>query len=362
VEQLSVLLTQKLETLVEAADRDQIRSKCKAISAVFPYAVILGRSGAQEMLDVFSRFVRITDWRFVWHRLRPYATALFDEPSPPSLNLAIVLLSSCEPWDGLMDDGKVVTRWAAAASALPPTEEVCQSVAKTFSRIVPNPSQLLHIPIESWVFLKEVSTPPRLGWKYHYTSSQDTVRHFRGLGDVDILKSYFLFIWSEWAWLHGVDEMLVSIREDLWGIGMGPHRDDLIQRLDYVLGRLDQGLWDFHTRQEWGINWDDVQLRKRDFESLKAALLEVDREAMDILARAYLKSIFFDEYTHSHGRVQDLTRPSLVLYLSLVRDPGAVCIILSGPYASFPLAALALTLPHHFNSRVLSESALFLVL
>jgi hypothetical protein len=99
----------------------------------------------------------------------------------------------------------------------------------------------------------------------------------------------------------------------------------------------------------------DIQLRKRDYESLKAALLEVDREAIDIIARVYPKSIFFDEYTDSRGRVQDPTRPSLVLYLFRVRDSAAVSIILSGPYTSFPLVVLALTLPMYSNSRVLSE-------
>jgi hypothetical protein len=51
-----------------------------------------------------------------------------------------------------MDDGSVITRWAAAVLALPFTEEVVQSVGETFLQIAGKPSRLPHIPIGSWGF------------------------------------------------------------------------------------------------------------------------------------------------------------------------------------------------------------------
>jgi hypothetical protein len=57
-------------------------------------------------------------------------------------------------------------------------------------------------------------------------------------------SSHTFFVWSEWDCLYdsGLDEMQASIREDFGGIGMGHHREDLIKRLDHVLGQLDLGL------------------------------------------------------------------------------------------------------------------------
>jgi hypothetical protein len=50
-------------------------------------------------------------------------------------------------------------------------------------------------------------------------SSADVVRQIRGLGDIEILKSYLLLVWSEWDHVGdeqsgGLAEMQISIRED----------------------------------------------------------------------------------------------------------------------------------------------------
>ena len=60
------------------------------------------------------------------------------------------------------------------------------------------------------------------------------------------------------------------IREELGGIEAAGYRTDLIRRLDYVLLQLDQG--------------QGVSSAKGEYGELRRELLEVDEEAMRILA------------------------------------------------------------------------------
>ena len=62
---------------------------------------------------------------------------------------------------------------------------------------------------------------------------------------------------------------------------MGRHREELIERLNHVIGRLDRGFGHREMRK-LGIN---VQITKKQYGELKAMLLEVDREAVDVLTR-----------------------------------------------------------------------------
>ena len=50
----------------------------------------------------------------------------------------------------------------------------------------------------------------------------DVVLHVRGRQNVDIPKSYYLLVWSEWDFFHGsvIDAMETSMKEDFGGIGM----------------------------------------------------------------------------------------------------------------------------------------------
>ena len=57
-EQVPSVITQRLETMIEAANLDQIFSKRKAISTVIPFAVSLERDGQQETFDITLRAVR----------------------------------------------------------------------------------------------------------------------------------------------------------------------------------------------------------------------------------------------------------------------------------------------------------------
>ena len=132
-----------------------------------------------------------------------------------------------------------------------------------------------HFPVGVWVLLKKLPSLPSFCMGRFLGTTECVVRRVRDLGDVEILKSYFLLVWSEWDILHsgGLPVVRGSIREDFSGIGMGRHREDLIERLDHVLGQLDEGSG--HSLQPQRI--------KREYKELKEILLEVDQEATDVL-------------------------------------------------------------------------------
>ena len=74
------------------------------------------------------------------------------------------------------------------------------------------------------------------------------MRVVRALGDIETLKSYLLLereetLLTSWA---ALDKMHASLREDFGGTGTGRHRQDLLRRLDYILGRLDLRPEPFH--------------------------------------------------------------------------------------------------------------------
>ena len=217
----------------------------------------------------------------VWYHIREYVAELFNEPRSPSLDRAITLVSPLVRWDNVLHGKDEVVRWAEAASAIPYAEEVGQNVVDTLLQIAYVESLRLHIPIEIWAWLKRrPSLPPKCRGRSQVTAS-DAVRDIRKLGDIEILKSYFLLVWSEWNYLgySNVDEVEISIREDFGGIEMQHHREELVGRLDYVLGQLDRGLDYFKRHQSW-VGKDDIQAAKRKYRKLKAVLLEVDEEAI----------------------------------------------------------------------------------
>ena len=145
----------------------------------------------------------------------------------------------------------------------------------------------------------------------------DVVRRVRALGDVGILKSYLLLVWSGWGIIRDRSEnfakMETSIQEDFGGIGMGCHRENLIKRLDHVLELL--GHDKFRNIRDHG----QVQLVKEKYSRLKRVLLEVDGVAVRILARTPLMLILFGLLTPS-----DAYRISLNLH---VRSASPVPII-----------------------------------
>jgi hypothetical protein len=204
----------------------------------------------------------------------------------PPYNQAIILVSPHLLWDDKRYGATAVTRWAAAASAVPLTKEVCQNVIGALLQIAYTHSLRPHIPVDIWAWLKNPpSPPPTLRGRSKGTTSA-IVRHVRGLGDVEILKSYFLVVWSEWNFVFGHEEMEISIREDFRGIETSHHRDDLTKRLDYILRELDRGL-ENHKQHYQRIGVEDTQLAKTQYRRLREVLLEVDKETMEMMTRSH---------------------------------------------------------------------------
>ena len=258
--------------MVGTASPDLIFSKRKAISALFPYAICLGRGGQQRMADAICRAAMASNSRrFMWHRVRRYIATLFDVQHPPSLNWIVTLASSEVPWSSRLHDKNTVARWAAAVSAVPHTEEVCPSVVEALLQIASIDSLRPHIPIEAWAWLKKWTPLLPLSGGRSEGSRNHVILHVRTLGDIEILKSYFLLVWSD---LGSLDEscfaeVQVSIREDFGGVGMWRHRQDLIDRLDQRLEDL----------EEFSALNDDLRREKEQYLELKDVLLEVGRES-----------------------------------------------------------------------------------
>ena len=280
--------------MIEAADLNLILRRREAISALFPYAVYLARDGQQGMADTLlcvARALNSNYWEFMWRHVGPYIVPLFGKPTTPSLDSIIILASHNVPWRSEQVDKDTVARWAAATLAIPYTEEVGQSVVDALLQIASVDSLRPHIPIGIWAWLKRRPSPPPVCYGRWIGIKEDVVRHVRALEDIEILKSYFLFVWSEWdpvkySWRCGsLQKMLASIQEDFGGIGMGHHRKELINRLDHILGQLDLGSEHLRLRKP-SLDDNSVRLAKEQYGELKKLLL-------DIITRASLRSVFF---------------------------------------------------------------------
>lgn len=209
----------------------------------------------------------------MWHRVVLYISRLFNKQSPTSLNRVITLISPYVPWDGALNDTTAVARWAAAAMAIPYTEEVGQSVIDTLFQIAFVDILRPHIPLDIWRWLKKQPPLPAI---YHGKSKggyENTVRYVCRLRDINILKPYFLLLWEDnyTPSFGDKDEMERSIRENFSGTEGKQHREDLIKHLDHVLGRLDQRL------KSLPYNTSLKECKKR-YTKLKGALLEVERQ------------------------------------------------------------------------------------
>ena len=285
-------ITQKLESVVATADRDHIFSKRKAISALFPYAILLEQEGHQGMVDVILSAARASHFgKFMWNRTNPYIIPLFDKQSPPSLDRVVALASPHVAWDTMLDGTNAVARWAAATSAVPYTEEVGQSVVDALLQIVSITSLRSHIPIDLWTWLKRRPSLPPVSRGQKLACQPEAIHYIRGLGDIEILKSFFLLMFSEWSYFYdAVYEIETSIREDFSGIQMQEHRKDLRRQLDHVLEQLDRGL-EYIKQQKPLMDKIEVGMMKDLYKVLRSALLEVDKEDVNVQACAYPKSI-----------------------------------------------------------------------
>ena len=170
--------------MAETGDRQPFHNKRKAITSLFLYALLQERVGEQEIFGALSRAaMALGSGRFIWRRVKSYIPTLSNKPSSPSLNQVIILGLPHVPWHDGSCDKNMVIRWAAAASAVPYTGEVDQSVVDALLYIVSVDSLRPHIPIGIWAWLKKRPTLPpecsgRLkGTRGRHSPSPSTWRH-----------------------------------------------------------------------------------------------------------------------------------------------------------------------------------------
>ena len=278
VGQVSNLITQKVESMTEAEDRRELYFKRKPITALFLYVVCLERGGQPGMLDMLLHAIRASRvLGFIWVYVERFTFLLPSKASPRG-----ILLASPHIHRGKVTSiGYFIQWWAPAASVVPRTEEVAQSVVDELLWLMSLEELSPHITagVLSWLTMRPSLPPVCLG-RYYGTSLQ-VVKVARGLKDIEALKSYLLTAWSEWSILpdFGFWEMCDSIREDFYGIGMTHHQADLIQRLDHVLGQLDRGLT-YLNQHNPDLSEGSVRDMKCKYQQLKETLLEVNAEAV----------------------------------------------------------------------------------
>ena len=265
--------------MVQATDSDWIISKRKAINALLAYAIYLEQCGEQGMIDTILRAARASNLvpskagKFMWQRVVLYISRLFETRSPTSLNRVITLISPHVPWAGTLNSTIAVARWAVAVSAIPYTEGVGLSVVDALFQIARVDFLRPHIPIVLWGWLKNQPSLPQIPRALSKEGTERIVLYLRRLGDVDVLKSCFLLVWTD-AFTPDTDvarAMEGSLREDFCGTEMEQLRIDLAKRLDHVLGRVDERL---------ESSPDDQLLKhaKRRYTKFRDALLEAGNQ------------------------------------------------------------------------------------
>ena len=299
VERVSSLITQKLKAILEpsSVDAPLLEFKGLAIGTLFPYALHLEQGGQPDMIDLILRADRASPSVLASYPTRSLVRRVFDESSPPSLNRIIVLMSSHLHW--FPTNKGAIARWTAAASAVPYSEEVGQVTVDVVLQILGNYHCKQFIPDVIWSLLKKRPSLPPVCRGRSIATLPFALHHIQGLGDIEILKSYFLLVWSEWDPLQarGLAEVHITIRECFGGIKMWCDRADLIKHLDHVQRQLDQGLECFKQHLP-AIDEGDIQERKEQYAQLKDTLLAVDHGAMETLARACPRFVLLNQRTN----------------------------------------------------------------
>ena len=194
------------------------------------------------MLDTILHSTRSSKIpRFMWHHVDQFVGTLLSKAS----SRAIALVSPHISWSRLADRRDLIQQWAATASVAPHTEEVARGVVDTLLQIASEDELAPYIPADLWSWLVKWPSLPPICLGRSVGTRVCVIKTVQALGNVEVLKSYLLLVWSEWDALQdnsSFDEMCISIREGFSGIGMGHHRAELIRRLDHVLGELDRGL------------------------------------------------------------------------------------------------------------------------
>ena len=262
--------------MAEAQDVKELCSKRKAITTLLPYATWQELKGQPEMLNILLHAARASKMlQFRWYRIELFASALLSKATPH----AIVLVSPHIPWRFLRNRGDLAQQWAAATSTVPHTEEVAQSVVDTLLQIAFRKELLPYITADVWLWLTKLPSLPPVCLGRRFGTYAYVIGAVWMLKDVKILKSYLLLTWSEWNAFHSSDEICAWADEDFGGVGMGHHRADLIERLDYILGQLGQGL-EYLNQHNPAIDEDGLQTMKQQYGKLKEAFLEANIKAI----------------------------------------------------------------------------------
>lgn len=87
-----------------------------------------------------------------------------------------------------------------------------------------------------------------------------------------------------------------SIQEDFGGMERWGDRQELIERLDRVLGQLSQGLKHLQKHKPQ-LRINDIQQATSQYNSLRATLLRVERHE-EVPLRTSLSPILFKKYTN----------------------------------------------------------------
>ena len=286
--------------MVEAEDHGPLQSKCKAITAIFPYAVLRERNGQPEMFDTILRAFRVPRVSMImWRHVNRSVSTLLSVGSPRAVVLAWPHVTQISP--GI--EGAYIRVWAVAVCAAPSTEEVAQVVLGTLSRFLSGPWLLPFITTSAWSWLaRQPALLPTLqtrdGEKFAHI-----VNALRGFKDIRILKSYLLLSWSErngfpadrfeqpsdcWTYPGRVLHIRscifcttqIMIQEDFGGDGMGCHRADLADKLDHVLVQLDRGL-EYLKQHDWELDAGDLGITKDRYRRLRETLLEANTKAIN---------------------------------------------------------------------------------
>ena len=260
---------------------DPIPRKAEAVGALLQYLIRRVRDGEYEVLDV----VLHAGW--AGYDFEPHFVALLGEASPVPLKQAVILASLRVPWNrcGHADRGDLIQLWAAAASAVPHTSAIVRSVVEALLQIACEDHLRPAIPVGMWSWLNKRSYLPPGCLGHSWGARWDVFQIVRGLGDIKILKSYLLLVWSEWEvpYIQNFDNICAVIKENFVGTGIErhQHRADLLQRLDEILGHLDLGYQSLR-QQRPNLRKKDVVAMEHQYGRLKELLLEVDREVVDV--------------------------------------------------------------------------------
>ncbi|KAF9783430.1 hypothetical protein BJ322DRAFT_1070796 [Thelephora terrestris] len=144
---------------------------------------------------------------------------------------------------GSSDVGVSMRLWIAAASGLPDTPAVRESMVNALLRIAYDDELRPHIPPAAWEWLKKRPVLPAGSPALQTIPPEGFFRTIRTLQDIELITSFLFVFWSEWDTREHYrvrGKVRLLIRKELKGTRAARYRTDLIQRLDYVISKLDR--------------------------------------------------------------------------------------------------------------------------